>query len=434
MSSNSQDATELLSSLDSALPCGDLGTLLSYPPELRFIAERGEGGKLYDTQGNEYIDFLMASGPLILGHRHPTVLAAAREQIERGASFYQPTASIVKLATMIVDAAPGRDKLRFVTTGAEATYYALRLARAFTGREKVLRFAGAYHGSHDYSLVGFMELDYDPLKPSANSAGIPAAVAETVVVSDFNDLDMVRELMTTHGEEIAAIITEPILGVVPPEPGFLGGLRELANKHGSVLIFDEMITGFRLAYGGAQEAFGVTPDISTYGKIVGGGYPLAAICGREDIMALSGFDRRAESDYVLFSGTLYANPVAAAAGAAALGELKKPGTYESLDKISEDIRVQLRELVNELGIAAQVVGVGPVFNIFFTSERVINHRQIMGARMDLGRELLLRLARERVLVSSSKGWLSTAHTDEEVAAAVAAYRRCLESMIEEGLF
>ena len=426
--------SELLNSLDDSLPGGELGTLLSYPPELRFLAAKGRGSKLYDEDGNEYLDLLMGSGPLILGHCHPAVMAAAGAQLEQCSTCYQPTASIAELAALIVDASPCAEKLRFVTTGAEATYYALRLARAFTGREKIVKCAGAYHGCHDYSLVGFLAGDYDPLAAPVNSAGIPAGTSGTVMLSDFNDLDMAEDLMRRHGDSVAAIILEPILGVVPPQDGFLQGLRELAHQYGSLLVFDEMITGFRLAWGGAQEAFGVVPDLACYGKIIGGGYPTAAVCGREDVLDLSVFANRANPDYVLFSGTFYANPMAAAAGAATLQELAKPGMFERLNRVGESIRSGLRDVIGDIGIAAQVVGIGPVYNVFFTDQAIVNHRQIMGSRLDLSRDLLLRLARERVLISSSKGWLSTAHDEADVSRAVDAYGKCLSDMVEEGLF
>ena len=425
--------SDLLDSLNNALPGGELGTLLSYPPELRFLAARGKGSKLYDEDGNEYLDLLMGSGPLILGHCHPAVMAAAKAQLEQCSTCYQPTPSIAELAELVVKASPCAGKLRFVTTGAEATYYALRLARAFTGREKIIKCAGAYHGCHDYSLVGFLARDYDPLDAPVNSAGIPEGSSRTVMLSDFNDLDMAADLMRQHGDSVAAIILEPILGVVPPRDGFLQGLRELADKYGSLLIFDEMITGFRLAWGGAQEAFGVVPDLACYGKIIGGGYPAAAVCGREDVLNLSVFANRANPDYVLFSGTFYANPMAAAAGTATLRELAKPGMFDRLNRVGTSVRSGLRDVVDDIGIPAQVVGVGPVYNIFFTDQPVVNHRQIMSSRMDLSRDLLLRLARERVLISSSKGWLSTAHDEADVARAVDAYLKCLTDMAEAGL-
>ena len=424
----------LLDSLDDSLPGGELGTLLSYPPELRFLAARGVGSKLYDEDGNEYLDLLMGSGPLILGHCHPAVMAAAKAQLEQCSTCYQPTASIAELASLIVSASPCGEKLRFVTTGAEATYYALRLARAFTDREKIVKCAGAYHGCHDYSLVGFMAGDYDPLAAPVNSAGIPEGSSRTVMLSDFNDLDMAADLMQQHGDSVAAIILEPILGVVPPRDGFLQGLRALADKYGCLLIFDEMITGFRLAWGGAQEAFGVVPDLACYGKIIGGGYPTAAVCGREDVLNLSVFANRANPDYVLFSGTFYANPMAAAAGAATLRELEKPGMFDRLNQVGESIRSGIRDVVDDIGIPAQVVGTGPVYNVFFTDQPIVNHRQIMSSRMDLSRDLLLRLARERVLISSSKGWLSTAHDEADIQQATDAYHKCLSDMVEAGLF
>ncbi|MGH7264244.1 MAG: aspartate aminotransferase family protein [Candidatus Rokuibacteriota bacterium] len=381
-------------------PGGALGTFL-LPVDQDFVVARGEGSRVYDADGRAYIDYVLASGPMILGHGHPAVVEAITEQATRGTSFYGLNAPAIELADEIVRAVSSAEQVRFCGSGAEATFYGLRLARAHTGRSKVLRFEGAYHGHHDYGMVGA-------------SAGIPPALQAEVLTAPFNDAETARRLIRAHRESLAAVIVEPLQRVMSPQPGFLEALREAASDVGAVLVFDEVVTGFRLAYGGAQARYGVTPDLTALGKIIGGGLPLAAVCGRREIMAHA--DARTKGPgYAYVSGTLSGNALAAAAGLAVLRELRHPGVYERLHAIGETVRSGLREIVKRRSLAAQVVGEGPLFNVILTDRPILSQRALETADRDrsarLGRELL---ARGLYINLAAKGYMSLAHTDPDL--------------------
>jgi glutamate-1-semialdehyde 2,1-aminomutase len=301
-----------------------------------FLA-RGEGGWVWDADGNRYVDWIQSWGPLIAGHAHPAVVEAVREAAGRGTTFGAPTEVELELARAVVAAVPAVEKVRFVSSGTEAAMSALRLARAFTGRDRILKFAGGYHGHADALLAqagsGLATLGI----PS--SPGVPDAVAADTLVVEYNDLDAVRAAAERHGDELAAIIVEPVagnMGVVPPAPGFLEGLRTVCNGTGALLVADEVITGFRIAYGGGQERFAFRPDLTCLGKIVGGGLPAAAFGGRSDVMALL-----APDGDVYQAGTLSGNPLAMAAGLATLTLLREPGAYERLEHTSAALEAAL---------------------------------------------------------------------------------------------
>ena len=416
-------------------PGSFLPLMASYPSYKNLVISRGTGSTLFDIDGTAYTDCILGSGPLILGHADTAVVSAVKDQIEKGSTFYAATESVLRLATEIQSASPCAERMRFVTTGSEATYYALRLARAFTGRDRILKFGFGYHGTHDYGLFGLRR----PVPSEAaallqaESAGIPAALNGQVIVAEFNDVEAASSLVSHYGDDLAAIIATPILETIPPQADFLKLLQTLASDCGALLVFDEVVTGFRLAYGGAQEYFGVVPDLAALGKIIGGGYPLAAVAGRADILDLCSVERRDQDEYVFFTGTFYVNPVASAAGLATLKRLKEPGSYDRLHQLGDNLRSQLREVIDNLRIAAEVVGIGPVFNVYFTREPVAGYRQVVSSRLDIGDQLIERLIRERILVTPVKGWLSLAHTDGDLETIARGYRRCLESMIREGI-
>ena len=272
------------------MPAGGLGNTGA-----EIILRSGKGSRVWDESGNEYIDYLIGSGPMFAGHAHPRVTAAVREQVELGSTFFANNRYAIELAEAIVDAVPCAEQVRFVSSGTEADAYAMRLARSYRGRDKILKFEGGYHGMSDTSLQSLAPKRPGNFpRPVPDSAGIPDGVADEVLVAPYNDLDAVADLIREHGDEIAGLIVEPVQRIIPPVPGFLEGLRELTEKHDIVLIFDEVVTGFRMAYGGAQEHYGVTPDLCTLGKACGGGYPLAAIAGREEIMSLFDASRAGE--------------------------------------------------------------------------------------------------------------------------------------------
>src|SRR5947209_815362 len=289
---------------------------------------RGLGALLWDVDGNEYVDYVCSWGPLILGHAHPEIVREVQETVKNGTSFGAPNPHEVELARLVVDSVPGVEKVRMVNSGTEATLSALRLARAFTRRDLIVKMDGCYHGHVDALLVkagsGVVTLGIP------GTSGIPARVAEMTLVVPYNDLDVLATLVKERGKDIACVIVEPVaanMGVVPPRPGYLEGLREITSKHGILLIFDEVITGFRVALGGAQERYRITPDLTTLGKILGGGLPIGAYGGREEIM-----DRVAPEGDVYQAGTLAGGPLAMRAGIAMLKELRAPGVYDMLDK------------------------------------------------------------------------------------------------------
>jgi glutamate-1-semialdehyde 2,1-aminomutase len=282
--SRSAQETQLLDRAKQRLPGGVLGTS-RYADDVGFVVKHGKGSKIYDVSGREYIDYVMASGPMVLGHAHPAVVAAVRQQLEAGTTYFMVTEPIIELAEEICRAVPCAEQVRFTSTGSEATFFALRVARTARGRDKILKFEGGYHGANDYAMMSS-----SPRSPKAfpapvpDSSGIPHAIEAEVLIAPYNDLATVEGIVATHADELAAVIIEPFQRLIPPQPGFLQGLREITRRHGILLVFDEVVTGFRLAYGGAQEYYGVVPDIACVGKIVGGGFPLAAVCASADLM------------------------------------------------------------------------------------------------------------------------------------------------------
>lgn len=423
------DPARLAALAEHWFPDGVVGQL-RMPEGLAFIAAHGRGSRVWDVQGREYVDFVLGSGPLILGHAHPAVVAAVGEQLARGSTFYTASEPVIRLADEIGRAAPGIERLRFTNSGSEATFSALRFARAFTGRDKILKFEGGFHGGHDHALMSM-----HPVKPPAfpeavpDSAGIPRAVAGEVLIAPFNDLDGAREIVTRHARELAAIIVEPLQRYLSPVRGFLQGLRELATAHDIILVFDEVVTGFRLAYGGAQEYYGVTADLVAYGKAIGGGFPTGAVGGRRDILDLCS-SRAPDATHVYHGGTFSGNPISAAAGLATLGELRRPGAHARLHELGRRAREGLARVVTGHGHAAQVLGEGPIFQVLFTAEPIVDYRASLRADRERALRFHAGLIRHGMLVNvhSPKCYLSLAHTEEDLerlfAAAAAAAREC----------
>jgi glutamate-1-semialdehyde 2,1-aminomutase len=426
---STDDSVDLASaaerSAQSTIVGGRLNQLV-WPEGRRPVIARGEGARLWDVDGREFIDFVLGSGPLVLGHAHPKVVEAVRHQAGLGSTFYALSPPIVELAERIVEWVPCAERVQFSTTGGEATAYALRLARAATGRELVLKFEGGYHGGHDYaqvasSVLGAPELSATPM----SSHGIPEAVAETVIAVPFNDAEAATQAIERHADRLAAIILEPVQRTLPPEPGFLETLRALADRHGLVLIFDEIVTGFRLARGGAQEVYGVVPDLATVGKVLGGGYALAAVCGRADIMELLDHERRGRDRYAFMSGTLNGNPLSAAAGNATLKVLDEPGAYERLHEVGRRLRDGLAQACADAERPAELVGVGPLFQILFADRRPTDARGVAAGDAKTARALAARCFDEGLYLSADKGYLSLAHTDEQIDRAVEVYADAL---------
>src|SRR5580698_7333850 len=360
----------LIDTAKRVLPGGTFGNMAG-----DVVIREGRAGRVWDEDGKEYVDFLLGSGPMLVGHAHPEVTAAAQAVVASGTTFFANNRYGIELAEAIVAAVPCAQQVRFVSTGSEADLYAMRAARAFTKRDKILKFEGGYHGMSDYSLMSLAP------KRSANfpgavpdSAGIPRSLRDEMLVAPFNNIEAVAGIVREHKDEIAAVILEPFQRIIAPAPGFLAALRKLTAENGIPLIFDEVVTGFRLAYGGAQDYYEVVPDLCTLGKVIGGGFPLAAIGGRADIMAH--FDKAKVGDdaFLMQIGTLSGNPVAAAAGLATLEILKRPGAYERIFATGRELMGALAELLKANGVAAQVTGEPPLFDAVFSAEPVRDYR------------------------------------------------------------
>jgi glutamate-1-semialdehyde 2,1-aminomutase len=393
------------------------------------VVDRAAGARLWDADGNEFIDYVCSWGALILGHAHPKIVQAIVDQSRRGTSYGMPTELEVELASRIRKALPSCEKVRFVSSGTEATMSAVRLARAATNRDLIVKFDGCYHGHSDSFLSeagsGLATLGI------AACPGVPEALAELTLNAPYNDAGAVEKLFDAHRGKIAAVIVEPVaanMGVVPPKSGFLQALRDLASRHGALLIFDEVITGFRMCYGGAQTLFGISPDLTTLGKIIGGGLPVAAYAGRRDLM-----DRVAPLGPVYQAGTLSGNPLAMSAGIASLDLLAAPGFYESLDARAQRLGDGIAAALRETGAPATAVRAGSLLTLFFSREPVMDYaaakkcdtqRFAAFFRAMLDRGIFLAPSQYEAL------FVSAAHTDADIDRTVVAFRESLLASAE----
>jgi glutamate-1-semialdehyde 2,1-aminomutase len=390
--------------------------------------ENAAGPYLFDTDGNRYIDYVGSWGPMILGHAHPLVIEAVSERIPKGLSFGAPTELETRMADKVCELVPSIDLVRMVSSGTEATMSAIRLARGYTGRDKLVKFEGCYHGHSDSLLVkagsGALTLG----EPS--SPGVPAALAELTVTLDYNELDRVRDTFARIGGEIAGVIVEPVAGnmnCIPPEPGFLEGLRELCDRHGAVLIFDEVMTGFRVARGGAQELYGVTPDLTTLGKVIGGGMPVGAFGGRREVM-----EKISPLGPVYQAGTLSGNPVAMAAGLKTLELICQPGFYRELGEKTEKLVRGLSDLATANGIPLTTNRAGGMFGIFFTdAERVSDFAGSTACDQEGFRAFFHAMLERGVYLAPSAfeaGFVSSAHSEDDIADTLSAAAETFEAI------
>jgi len=413
------ESIEALTGLaNKVLPAGNLGNMPS-----KIVVRKGAGGRVWDTEGNEYIDFLLGSGPMILGHAHPEVCTAVIEQVPNGSTFFVNNEHAIRLAAEIVAAIPCAEQVRFLSSGTEADAYAIRLARAFRRRPKILKFEGGYHGMSDWGLMSIWpKTSSNTGRGVPDTAGVPPGLQENVLVVPFNDLATAREVIHRHKEELSAVIVEPMQRLLVPQPGFLQGLREITSECGVLLIFDEIVTGFRLCYGGAQTYYGVTPDICTLGKIVGGGFALSAVCGSADIMAHFDEKRVASSDFMPQLGTLNGNPVAAAAGLATLGVLKRPGTYQKLFERGRILWTGIEKALRDAGLPAVMLGEPSMFDVVFsTNPQIDDYRSLFAADKSMKARLNAELLKLGVLKSSEKMYLSVMHGVTEVSETISAF-------------
>ena len=411
-----QHQANLLAAAGRHLAGGGLG-LFILPPELNLVVARGLGSRVWDVAGREYIDYHLSSGPALLGHAHPAVTAAVAAQLPKGTTYYFLNEPEILLAQRMVEAIPCADVVHYTGSGTEATFYALRIARAYTGRNKILKFEGAWHGMHDYGLWGTVPTaasDYPHAKP--DSIGVPHETGATVLVTPFNETAAAVALIERHAHELAAVIVEPLQRVLLPEPGFLEALREVTQRLGIVLVFDEIVTGFRIAWGGAQERYRMVPDLACYGKAVSGGFPMAAIAGRAEVMAVLDARTRPRADVVWATNTLNGNPVCAAAGCAALDVLAQPGVYEHLSRIGARLRAGIVESGTRHGFAVQAPGEDAVFGVRFTDRRPLRTwMDLTTADKALGLSFALELLRRGLLVNpNEKFYISIAHTEDDI--------------------
>lgn len=395
----------------AVLPAGGFGNF-----DHSIIIRESRGSHVWDEDSNEYIDYLIGSGPMLLGHGNAEVLDAVQRQLSKGMTFFANNAAGIELAEAICAAVPCAAQVRYVTSGGEADMYALRVARAFTGRSMILKFEGGYHGMSaeaQMSLAPEMLANFPQAVP--DSAGIPESVREEMVIAPFNDPDTLVALLDEYGQEIAAIIVEPLQRVVPPVAGFLQLLRDECTKRGIVLIFDEIVTGFRLSYGGAQELYGVTPDLCTLGKIIGGGFPLAAIAGNKDMM--DHFDKAVvgKDKFLMQLGTLSGNPVAAVAGLKTMEILRRDGAYSTLRKTGEALQNMISDSLKAHGHTHKIVGDTTLFDVVFTDHEVKDYRSWLSGDSRKNVRFNQVLRDNGILKSPNKLYPCLALTEDDLA-------------------
>jgi len=403
---------ELFAIADRALPGSGLGSY-SLADDIRLIYSHGKGSRMWDVDGNEYIDYVGGAGALILGHSHPAVVKAAQAQFERGAHMFGSLNDVaIRLAERLVNDIPCAEKIAYATTGSEATAYAMRLARAFTGRNKILKFEGGYHGNHDYAIVStFPKETGNYPQAVADSSGQPAATVSTMLVCPYNDLATLRKIVAEHHADIAAIFAEAVQRIIPAAPGFLQGIRAICDEYDILFVLDEVVTGFRLAYGGAQQWYDVRPDLSTHGKVVGGGGPMSCIAGRADVIGLSDPKLKGQPGYTYFNGTLHGNPVAAAATLAMLDELGKPGVYERMNGFADDLCRESQQVLDRHGIPARAEHTGSLWQILFMDKPPRNYADILASDQAAMRKLdSLLMKQGQYVLPGVRRFVSTAHT------------------------
>jgi len=369
--------------------------------------------------GKEYVDYVLGAGPMILGHGHPHVLDAIRRQLSRGTTFYTLNEPAIALAEMVVRLVPCAEAVKFAASGSEATFQSLRLARAFTGRNLILKLAGGYHGNHDYAQQSISTI-YDErgqFRAGPESRGIPAQVTDTVVVAGFNELESVERAVKEYQEDLAAIIVEPIQRSLTPDPGFLEGVREVCDRSGALMIFDEVVTGFRVGLAGAQGLYGVVPDLCALGKILGGGLPLGAVAGRREILELSVPDEqgRATRDRVALTGTFNGNPLSAAAGVATLEVLAASGTYEQLEDYGSRLVTGLSSIGDRLSVPLEVLGVPTIIDIALGNGRPKTYREYLASDRRSVTKVKLNMITRGIFVNPwARIYVSVAHTDRDL--------------------
>ncbi len=388
----------------------------SYNPEYMMVIREARGSRITDCSGNEYIDYLLGSGPMFLGHAHPAVSKAVEEQLQHGTSYLMVSEPAIELAEEIVNAVPCAEQVSFHNSGSEATFFALRVARAYRKRDKILKFEGGYHGMGDSALMSTQWTQQPMAFPAAHadSAGIPASVRDETLIAPYNDFETASAIIEKHADELACVIVEPLHRTIPPRDGFLQELRKLTAHLEIPLIFDEVVTGFRLAFGGAQELYGVTPDLCALGKTISGGHPFGVLCGVNEIMSMASPARIATGDWARLSGTFSSNPISCRAALAIIEELKKPGFYQAVERKGNKLRTGLEDALSSAGIAAQVMGEATVFQPWFSEQVVVDHRSALAADARKNLQFIDLLLDRGIVKGHEKFFVSAAHTDQDI--------------------
>lgn len=391
------------------------------PEDVTFVADHGVGARLYDVQGRSYIDYLLGSGPILLGHAHPEVNAAVSAQLAKGMHFYTLNEPAIELGEKLNAIIPCAEEIKFLVSGSEAARHCLRMARVFTGRPKVMKFEGSFHGTGDYSLMSAFTPSKNYPRPEPESAGIPAAIQDLVLIAPWNDLAMTRAILTEHGKDVAAVLCEPVQRVMTPKPGFLEGLREITRELGILLIFDEMVTGFRMSLGGAQKIYGVTPDLAIFGKALTNGLPMTCIAGRSDVLSLARPKAKRGDASVYFGGTLNGNALSAAAALAVIHVLSHQGTYERLAASTQRLKDGLKSAAARHKLPLQIVGPDTFFQAFFSQSPITDLRSSLAAGSPLTERFQMECLKRGVLQQRGKFYVSTALTEGDIAETLQAF-------------
>ncbi len=417
--------SEWIERAKQVLPAGGFGNF-----DNDIIIREGKGSHVWDEDGNRYIDYLIGSGPMLLGHGNQEVMEAIFEQLPLGMTFFANNSKGIELAEEICSAVTCAKQVRYVSSGGEADMYAMRLARAYSGKEKILKFEGGYHGMSaeaQMSLSPSVSVNFPQAVP--DSAGIPESVRDDMLIAPFNDLEYIHSLLEEHSQSIAAIIVEPLQRIIPAIPGFLQGLREACTKYGVLLIFDEIVTGFRLAYGGAQEKYSVIPDICTLGKIIGGGFPLAALAASTEIMkhfdkAIVGSDK-----WLMQLGTLSGNPIAAVAGLKTMEILRRDGMFDKLRNRGKMLMEMQHTALNNEGIPHQIAGDPTLFDVLFIDQKVKTYRDYIKSDTSINLKYNAELRKRGVFKASGKCYPSLALTDDDILETEAAVKDSVLNLV-----
>ena len=415
----------MLAKAATLIPGACVGQVLPYPAHGPIFV-RGLGSRVWDTRGGSYIDFAMGSGPMFLGHAHPEVVEAVRAQASQGSTFYALTPPAVQLAEKIVQASSAGDAIRFQTTGAEATQAAIRIARAATERQKIIKFNGSWHGTYDIALTSVGAGG----AVVADSAGLPHSATTDILIAEYNDESSLQQLLHANAGDVAAIIVEPVQRGIVPADGFLNYTKAAAERAGVLLIFDEVVTGFRLAWGGAQELYGVKPDLACYGKVIGGGYPISAVVGARELVSLGDPVNKGSSKYVFMGGTLTGNPVSSAAGLATLEILQRSSPYAAVNQLAGGFADGIRDAAVCAGVHLHVTQVGSIIQLYFGDIGLVKNAGD-AARADLGAgKTFAKLLLERGIftVPNAKFYVSVAHSSEDIDQTLESVRFVLKRM------